>query len=277
MNRLLRHLAIDLCSLAIGLGAVTPAAAAKVREIVGTVTRVADGDSLTLVPASGGQPVRVRLQGIDAPEGCQPWGAEAGEALRELVQGQTVTVLSTGLDDHGRTLGKVMKGPFDVGDRLVRDGHAWSYRFRNDRGPYVAQERMAQALRRGLHAEGGAVMPREFRKRNGPCQGDAPVVAPSGARPGVAGPSGGLPAGAPDASPARPAPSRAGTASTTAPVAAPTTRAPAAASSSFRCDGRIHCSQMTSCAEATYFLQHCPGTRMDGNNDGVPCERQWCN
>ncbi|MEF8751693.1 MAG: excalibur calcium-binding domain-containing protein [Candidatus Accumulibacter necessarius] len=52
---------------------------------------------------------------------------------------------------------------------------------------------------------------------------------------------------------------------------------PASASaSSFKCDGRTHCSQMTSCAEATYFLQNCPGTKMDGNNDGIPCERQWC-
>ena len=42
------------------------------------------------------------------------------------------------------------------------------------------------------------------------------------------------------------------------------------------CDGRIHCSQMTSCAEAKFFLNHCPGTRMDGNNDGTPCEQQWC-
>ncbi|EXI66015.1 MAG: Excalibur calcium-binding domain protein [Candidatus Accumulibacter adjunctus] len=48
------------------------------------------------------------------------------------------------------------------------------------------------------------------------------------------------------------------------------------ASVQFRCDGRTHCSQMTSCAEATYFLRNCPGTRMDGNNDGVPCEQQWC-
>lgn len=37
------------------------------------------------------------------------------------------------------------------------------------------------------------------------------------------------------------------------------------------------CSQMTSCQEATFFLQNCPGTKMDGNNDGVPCEQQWCN
>ena len=44
----------------------------------------------------------------------------------------------------------------------------------------------------------------------------------------------------------------------------------------FKCDGRIYCSQMTSCAEATYFLRNCPGTKMDGDRDGVPCESQWC-
>ena len=45
---------------------------------------------------------------------------------------------------------------------------------------------------------------------------------------------------------------------------------------SFSCDGRKHCSQMTSCAEATYFSNNCPNTKMDGNNDGIPCEQQWC-
>jgi Excalibur calcium-binding domain len=45
----------------------------------------------------------------------------------------------------------------------------------------------------------------------------------------------------------------------------------------FACDGRQYCSQMTSCAEATYFLQHCPNVKMDGGRrDGVPCESQWC-
>ena len=47
-------------------------------------------------------------------------------------------------------------------------------------------------------------------------------------------------------------------------------------SSNFTCDGRTRCTQMTSCAEATYFIQHCPNTKMDGDHDGVPCERQWC-
>ena len=49
-----------------------------------------------------------------------------------------------------------------------------------------------------------------------------------------------------------------------------------APSSSFRCDGRTYCSQMTSCAEATFFLKNCHGVKMDGDNDGVPCEQQWC-
>jgi len=44
----------------------------------------------------------------------------------------------------------------------------------------------------------------------------------------------------------------------------------------YQCDGRKYCSQMTSCEEATYFINNCPNTKMDGNNDGVPCERQWC-
>ena len=48
------------------------------------------------------------------------------------------------------------------------------------------------------------------------------------------------------------------------------------ATASYVCDGRQHCSQMRSCAEATYFLKNCPGTKMDGDNDGMPCEEQLC-
>jgi len=61
--------------------------------------------------------------------------------------------------------------------------------------------------------------------------------------------------------------------------AAPPTRAvptlPRAAEE-FSCDGRTHCSQMRSCDEATWFINHCPGTKMDGDGDGVPCEDQFC-
>ena len=39
---------------------------------------------------------------------------------------------------------------------------------------------------------------------------------------------------------------------------APSSR-PSVSAASFKCDGRTHCSQMTSCEEATYFLKTCPG------------------
>jgi hypothetical protein len=52
---------------------------------------------------------------------------------------------------------------------------------------------------------------------------------------------------------------------------------PEPSTAAFSCDGRVHCSQMTSCAEATYFLKNCPGTQMDGDRDGIPCEQQLCN
>lgn len=54
------------------------------------------------------------------------------------------------------------------------------------------------------------------------------------------------------------------------------TELPPASAPRFQCDGRQHCSQMTSCQEAKFFLKNCPDTKMDGDGDGVPCEQQWC-
>jgi cold shock CspA family protein len=49
-----------------------------------------------------------------------------------------------------------------------------------------------------------------------------------------------------------------------------------AAEPTFHCEGKKHCSQMSSCEEAKFYLNNCPGTKMDGDRDGVPCESQWC-
>jgi cold shock CspA family protein len=43
----------------------------------------------------------------------------------------------------------------------------------------------------------------------------------------------------------------------------------------FQCQGKIYCSQMTSREEAEFYLHNCPGTQMDGDGDGIPCERQF--
>lgn len=44
---------------------------------------------------------------------------------------------------------------------------------------------------------------------------------------------------------------------------------------SFQCDGRTSCGQMRSYEEALFFLNNCPGVHMDGDGDGIPCERRF--
>ena len=48
-------------------------------------------------------------------------------------------------------------------------------------------------------------------------------------------------------------------------------------SAKFSCQGKVYCSQMSSCQEAKFYIKNCEGTKIDGDNDGVPCEKQWCN
>ena len=219
----------------------------------GIVSRVTDGDSLWLA-RPGKPPLEVRLRDIDAPELCQPWGAEAKQALSDLALDKVASLRISGHDGYGRTVGALLLDELDVGRFLVENGHAWSIRSRWDQGPLVKQEKMALALRRGLHATGGALQPKEFRRAHGAC-GVGQSVAQAVAEP------------------ARSAPVAA--AAPAAPV--PATTATATASVTYRCDGRTHCSQMRSCDEAKFFLAHCPGVKMDGGaRNGVPCEKQWC-
>lgn len=40
----------------------------------------------------------------------------------------------------------------------------------------------------------------------------------------------------------------------------------------FSCGSKQYCKQMTSCAEAKFYLSECGLDSLDGNKDGVPCE-----
>ena len=44
----------------------------------------------------------------------------------------------------------------------------------------------------------------------------------------------------------------------------------------FICHGKQHCSQMTSCKEAKFYLKNCPNVMIDGDADGIPCDRKLC-
>ena len=149
--------------------AQTATLAKPASQWVGWVTKVVDGDTLHVQPAQGGASQKLRIKGIDAPEVCQAWGLQSREALARLVWGQRVTVQLNDVDDHGRWLANVFVNGEDVGARLVAQGHAWSYQFRRDPGPYVFQQQQAAINRLGLFGQPQAMRPREFRQRHGPC------------------------------------------------------------------------------------------------------------
>ncbi|MBE0472825.1 thermonuclease family protein [Rhodoferax sp.] len=136
----------------------------------GVVSRVSDGDTLWLRPADGSAPRKVRLLGLDAPELCQAGGAAARDALHKLVAGKAVQVTVNFQDSYGRDLGRLRVDERDVGAALVSAGHAWSSRWHNSRGPYAVQEAAARAASLGLFAAPAPELPRDFRKRHGPCQ-----------------------------------------------------------------------------------------------------------
>jgi endonuclease YncB( thermonuclease family) len=135
----------------------------------GVVTHVVDGDTVYVRPLAGGAPRSLRLLGMDAPEICQEGGVAARDALNERVFQRQVQVQVQGSDDYGRDLVRLYLASEDVGQWMVQRGHAWSYRFRQDAGPYAESERHAQILRRGIDAGLPPENPRDFRRRHGPC------------------------------------------------------------------------------------------------------------
>ncbi|MDK2627103.1 cold shock domain-containing protein [Vibrio vulnificus] len=51
---------------------------------------------------------------------------------------------------------------------------------------------------------------------------------------------------------------------------------PAYENMGFSCQGKTYCSEMASCDEAKFYLSNCPNVKIDGDNDGTPCESQLC-
>ncbi|RPI32597.1 MAG: hypothetical protein EHM70_08540 [Chloroflexota bacterium] len=94
---------------------------------VATVVRVVDGDTITV--DIQGQEYKVRYIGIDTPESTtqvEPFGKEASEKNREIVEGQTLLLVQdvSETDRFGRLLRYVFIGDTFVNYELVRQGYA---------------------------------------------------------------------------------------------------------------------------------------------------------
>jgi len=145
------------------------AAAATLYAQSGVVTRVVDGDTLWVRTSTGAQPLKVRIQGIDAPEICQLGGLLARDALKLKVWGQRVTVTSGAHDQYGRTVGTVHMQGQDIGRWMAVQGHAWVYSYRSKKAMYSTEFSQAQANQRGIFNTAAIEEPRIFRKRHGSC------------------------------------------------------------------------------------------------------------
>lgn len=145
------------------------------------VVGISDGDTLT---ARCGEPgayeqVKVRLQGIDAPERKQSFGERARQALAELTFQKEAELRCTKIDRNKRHICSVWvapasapKGPrtLDAGLAMVSVGMAWWYRHYakeqspQERGQHEFAEQEAKARKAGLWRNTAPIAPWDWRR-----------------------------------------------------------------------------------------------------------------
>jgi micrococcal nuclease len=146
------------------LAVVCTVAVAQPRAInhfSGSVVEISDGDTAKVLV--GKETVTVRLDGIDAPETGQAFGARSRQALSSYVFGKTVTVRKTGEDRYDRTLGVLIEGGTDVNAKMVEDGLAWHYKRYSSDARLANLEREARLAKRGLWSDPNPVAPWDYR------------------------------------------------------------------------------------------------------------------
>lgn len=130
----------------------------------GEVVKISDGDTFTLL-VNGKEQVKVRIDGIDAPEKGQAFGNRAKEYLSKLIWGESVIVQVSKTDRYGRSIGKVSTPKFtDVGLEMIKAGYAWQYRDYNNDQSYTAAENFARKNMKGLWQDKNPIRPQDFRK-----------------------------------------------------------------------------------------------------------------
>ncbi len=136
-------------------------------EPIAGVASVIDADTLEI------HGTRIRLIGIDAPEGrqlCQDaagkdyrCGQQAALALADHIGSRTVECRGDDLDRYGRTLAVCWLGSEDLIGWLVSEG--WAVAYRHYSTAYVGQEDAARIAHRGIWA-GSFQMPWDWRKQH---------------------------------------------------------------------------------------------------------------
>ena len=125
------------------LALLATGAATQDRARVGTpfdarVVLIADGDTLELIPQGETRRLRIRLEGIDAPEFGEPFSRQATTFTRTLLLKQLVRVEGRDVDRYGRLVARVTASGRDASLALVQAGLACQFsQFAND--PVLAE------------------------------------------------------------------------------------------------------------------------------------------
>jgi micrococcal nuclease len=122
------------------------------------VSRVIDGDTLEVSDVVHGL-LRIRLEGIDCPEGGQPFGQVARNFTRQLAFGRSVIVRVANTDRYGRLVALVTSQGKDLSLELVKAGLAWHYTEYSSDPTLAAAEREARNAHRGLWVDPSPVPP----------------------------------------------------------------------------------------------------------------------
>lgn len=136
------------------------------QTLKGKAVSIADGDTFTLL-VNDNEQVKIRIDGIDAPEKKQDFGNRAKQYLSDMIWNQELIVKVSKKDRYGRSIGKVSTPEIpDVGLEMIKAGLAWQYRDYNNDKTYSEAERLARENKKGLWIYKNPVRPQDFRKEN---------------------------------------------------------------------------------------------------------------
>ena len=128
------------------------------------VVGIHDGDSITVLSVEKKQ-IKIRLEGIDAPELKQAFGSRAKEHLSSLIMGKDVTLIVKGEDLYKRTLSKILLGAQDVNLTMISDGFAWNYAKYSKDKKFAEAEAEARIKKKGLWIDQNPVAPWVYRSK----------------------------------------------------------------------------------------------------------------
>jgi len=132
--------------------------------ISGKVVRILDGDTYDLL-IDGNQTMRIRMEGIDAPEKGMPFYKVSKNYLGKLCFGKQVRFKSSGKDIHDRNLGfTYLEDGTELCHEMIRAGLAWHYKKYNSDEDLANLELEARNSKTGIWENDNPMPPWENRK-----------------------------------------------------------------------------------------------------------------